>query len=266
MNYIRTDRDELVSRVTVALDRFARLAEEVHPETRARGSEWTVRQVVAHVLTVMHRYTDRDLNSWEGLSATPAEVNEQNAKELATFEHLSMEELIVGLRQQFEQIRAIYDVIDLDASYRFHFRRYIDGYGAAGNLIGELLVHGHDIARGSRRPWPIDDRDAQLALNGALQVADGVLDPTAIAGLDLCVLWRIGDARAMLHLEQGRGGFIDPAAGPDRPDVVVGGSPSTMLLSLYGRIGAIAAARGGVFLRGGRRPWRVRKLDGIFLT
>ena len=94
MVYIITDRDELIGRATDAFDRFAAVAAEVHPQTRARGSDWTAQQVVAHVLSVMHRYTDRDLNSWDGLSATPSEVNEQNAKEAALYENLTMAELL----------------------------------------------------------------------------------------------------------------------------------------------------------------------------
>lgn len=265
MGYITTDRDELLGRATAALERFAALAAEVHPQTRANGSDWTAQQVVAHVLSVMHRYTDRDLNSWVGLSATPGEVNEQNAKELAAYENLTMAELLPALRQQTETIIELYRMIDLNASYRFHFRRYIDGYGAAGNLIGELLVHGHDIARGAGRPWVIDDRDAQLVLNGALQVADGVLDPAAIAGRTLSVVWRIGDGSTMLNLVDGKGGFIEPADGPARPDVVIAGPPAVTLLSLYGRIGPFAAARRGLFVRGGRRPWRAAAINKLFL-
>lgn len=265
MDYITTDRDELIARATVAFERFARLAAAVHPQTPARGSEWTARQVVAHVLTVMHRYTDRDLDTWDGLSATPGEVNEQNAKELAAYEHLAMADLLTSLRQQFDLVIAVYSQLDLDASYRFHFRRHIDGYGAAGNLIGELLVHGHDIARGAGRAWPIEDRDAQLVLNGVLQIADGALDPAAIQDVDLSVLWRIGETGAMLQLERGKGGFIDPADGPAKPDVVIAGPPAAVLLSLYGRIGTLEAVRRGVFVRGGRRPWRARTINRLFL-
>ena len=39
-----------------------------------------------------------------------------------------------------------------------------------------------------------------------------------------------------------------------------------MMLSLYGRIGTLEAARAGVFVRGGRRPWRARRLNRLFLT
>ncbi|MEZ0577131.1 maleylpyruvate isomerase family mycothiol-dependent enzyme [Nocardioides sp. MH1] len=265
MTYITTDRDELLHRLAEAGQRFTRLAGSVPPDTRARASDWTARDVVAHVLTVVRRYTTRDLDSWDGLSSTPAEVNEQNAAELAALVDVGMDDLVAELRKELETLTAIYREVDLDASYRFHFRTEIDGYGGLGNMIGELLVHGYDIARGAGRPWPIDDRDAQLVLNGILQVADGVLDPLATAGLDLSVLWRIGEARAMLHLEHGRGGFIDPADGPARPDVVIGGPPAATLLSLYGRIGTFEAARRGVLVRGGRRPWRALGIDRLFL-
>ncbi|WP_183095402.1 maleylpyruvate isomerase N-terminal domain-containing protein [Nocardioides stalactiti] len=265
MSYISTDRDELTRRGTLALHRFTTLAQEVDPQTRIRGSEWTAKQVVAHVLSVLHRYNDRDLHSWDGLSATPAELNEQNDKELAALEPMSVDELVSGVRTEFERWLAISEGLDQAASYKFHFRQTIDGNGGAGNMLGELLVHGFDIARSAGRSWEIDDRDAQLVFNGVLQVANGALDPVALRGLDLSVLWRIGDRATMLHVVDGQGGFIDPADGPARPDVVIGGPPAPMLLSLYGRVGPLAAARRGVFVRGGRRPWRAAKIESLFL-
>ncbi|KAA1421671.1 hypothetical protein F0U44_05195 [Nocardioides humilatus] len=265
MRYLTTDPDELVRRSTLALHRFVTLTQEVDPATRIQASDWTAKQVAAHVLSVLHRYNDRDLTSWEGLSTTPAELNEQNNKELAALETLSVDELVAGIRTEFDRWIAISAEMDPAGSYKFHFRQTIDGNGGAGNLLGELLVHGFDIARAAKRPWEIDDRDAHLVFNGVLQVADGVLDPAALAGLDLSVLWRIGDQAAMLNIVDGQGGFVDPADGPARPDVIIGGPPAPMLLSLYGRIGPFAGARRGVFLRGGRRPWRVAKVESLFL-
>src|SRR5204862_7165722 len=37
----------------------------------------------------------------------------------------------------------------------------------ACHLLEECLVHGHDIARASGRPWPIQSRHARLAIEGA---------------------------------------------------------------------------------------------------
>ena len=47
----------------------------------------------------------------------------------------------------------------------------------------------------------------------------------------------------------------------DRPDAVLRTSASTLCDVIYQRIGPVAAARRGLMIVGGRRPWKALKLQ-----
>ena len=49
---VDTDRDELRERIALARNRFDRLVRAADPLARPPGLDWTVQQVVAHVLTL----------------------------------------------------------------------------------------------------------------------------------------------------------------------------------------------------------------------
>jgi uncharacterized damage-inducible protein DinB len=53
---VDTDRNELRDRIGEARRRFYQLARTADPNARRRGLDWTVHQVIAHVLCVAHRY------------------------------------------------------------------------------------------------------------------------------------------------------------------------------------------------------------------
>jgi hypothetical protein len=53
---VETAREELRDHIALARNRFDRLIRTADPLARPPGSDWTVQQVVAHVLTVAHRY------------------------------------------------------------------------------------------------------------------------------------------------------------------------------------------------------------------
>ena len=66
--FVFTTGDELWDRVHQAHRRFAALLSVTPCKTEVPGSEWNAGQVAAHVLTVLRRYTQRDIRSPEGLS------------------------------------------------------------------------------------------------------------------------------------------------------------------------------------------------------
>jgi ketopantoate reductase len=53
---VDTTRDELRDRIGRARDRFDRIIRSADPHARVPGLEWTVHQVVAHMLSMAHRY------------------------------------------------------------------------------------------------------------------------------------------------------------------------------------------------------------------
>jgi hypothetical protein len=55
---VDTNRDELRERIEHAMERFDRLIRAVDPLARPAGSDWTVQQYAAHVLSVALHYRE----------------------------------------------------------------------------------------------------------------------------------------------------------------------------------------------------------------
>ncbi|MFC7448971.1 hypothetical protein [Rhodococcus daqingensis] len=263
MSLTRTTREELADRCGVAFSRFLDLSSATPADIRVGDGAWSAADVATHVLTVFRRYNDRDLTSRQGLSSSVAGLHEQNDAELRALAAVSHGQVLEELRTEWGRF-ALQDM-DMDGVYPFHCGGTIDGYGGWGNMLGELLIHGYDIAMAAGRPWPLDDRDAVLILNGVFQVAPGFVDPARTAGVVARVEFRVpGGDPQVLAIDHGRCGVEEARRAGVRPDVVIGGPAPGLLLSLYQRIGVLAAARRGVLIRGGRRPWLALRLTQWF--
>jgi hypothetical protein len=58
----------------------------------------------------------------------------------------------------------------------------LDLAGVTGAELGEVLVHGYDIATAMQRPWPLPADDARLALCAALRLTSAYVNPEAARG------------------------------------------------------------------------------------
>jgi hypothetical protein len=135
---------------------------------------------------------------------------------------------------------------------------------ALGTLLGEFVVHGHDIARTAKRPWPINPAHVPLVLLGLHQVLPGWVDPSRSAGHTATYEMRLrGFGRYLYRFDNGRL-TVDPPQ-PTRVDVRVSAAPVTALLMNYGRIGPWFPALTGRVTAWGRRPWLAPSLTRRFL-
>ncbi|WP_172652849.1 maleylpyruvate isomerase N-terminal domain-containing protein [Rhodococcus opacus] len=262
MSLTTTSRAEL--RSDESFTRFCELVADVPPDIRVGDRSWSVGDVTRHMLSVVRRYTIRDLNSRDGLSPTVRDVTELNSADVEALEHLSHADLLDALHTEWSKYLAL-DVI-MEDKVPFHFGATIDGFGALGNMLAELLIHGYDVATAAKRIWPIEDRDALLALNGVLQIAPVLADPVRTARVRAEIEFRIGDGRPqVVTIDRARCRIADATSTDGRRDVIVGGPPEPVLLNLYQRIGLLAAIRRGVRLHGGRRPWLIVQFKHWFL-
>jgi len=256
--FVATDARELWSRIETAADRFFELARAVPPDLQLKGSAWTTRDVVGHLLTVIRRYTHGAT-----LGETPRDVDRINDEELAALGSVACAELLDQLERELKLTREFFapDGLDLHMRVSFHGGAQIDFAAALSNIIGELLIHGLDVARAAGRPWPLDERDALLILNGVVQI----LPAYAVRDTDrsLRVRLSVPGARPWL-LSFDRGQLTSaPANSDDTADVVVRVPASTLALTVYSRLSTPAALRGGLRVVGGRRPWRIVRLPRL---
>lgn len=260
---VDTTRDEVRERTSQALQRFDRLARTADPHARPPRSNWTVQQLVSHVLTLAHRY----LLYVEGgyrLAAYPREVSVLNQTELEAA-MAPMPELIDRLHTLAPQLDELFDeVADEGRVLGFHCGAMVDGITWQTNWLGELLLHGQDIARAVKAPWVLAERDMLLIARGLMQVGPAFVRTTIAPRTNICAAIVIPEARPyLIHIHDGVG-EIRGSAPNDRPDAILRLPASTLTQLLYQRIGPLTAARMGLRVVGGRRPWLAFKLQSCF--
>ncbi len=263
--FVFTTGDELWARIHQAQRRFAALLSVTPGRTRIPGSDWTATEVAGHLLTVLHRYTQRDLSSTVGLSPDPDGVAGINSVELRDLDPGNQAQILDRVWQELSDLeRIIPRTADLHQRYPFHSGQELDVAGWLGNLIGEFLIHGRDVARAQQKTWKIGSRNAALALNVVVQAAPGYLSPDAP-----------GDLKLEIRTPETNPWVIDLADGEltsrrarrrESVDVRVLARPEPLLLNLYGRIGIPEATVRGTTVIGGRRPWRVTRMGRSFVT
>jgi uncharacterized protein (TIGR03083 family) len=261
---VDTTRDELRERIELARQRFDRLVRTASPHARPPRSRWTVQQVVAHVLTIAHRYRD--------LANTGDYRRAASASQVALINQCELEAAMAPICELADRLQALTPVMDsfFDAVadeeriLPFHGGGYIDGIASQTNWLGELLLHGHDIARAVKARWELPERDMLLIARGLMQIGPAYLRAEIPPGTDVCVALQVPGARPyLMHIHHGSADIRERRC-DDRPDAVLRAPASTLTQLLYQRIGPFTAARQGLRLVGGRRPWLAFKLQSYF--
>jgi uncharacterized protein (TIGR03083 family) len=235
----------LVELVTSAPDPTVRV-----PATPA----WTVAQAFAHVVTVAPRY-DKGAHQRGEFVTVVEDLAGLNDREIGELGHQDVDRLTAELRAGLD---ALYETIDgfgdAQPVYRFHGGQLVAADVALGVLLGELVVHGHDIAEAVGRPWAIEPAHVELVLRGLSPILPGWLHPRRSAGHTARYEVRVRGQG--VHTFDFAGGRLTMnPADARRPDVVISGDAATLLLVLYRRIGHWPAIASGRLAAWGRKPW-----------
>ena len=133
----------------------------------------------------------------------------------------------------------------------------------AGNLLGEVLVHGVDLARATGAEVALDAGHAYLALVALTTGIPFALTEHGRNASTILELRAKGYPAAQVHLAAGSTRITD--APGSRPDIRFSGTPQNLLLSGHGRLLATVMLTGKVRVSG-RRPWRALTIDKAFDT
>lgn len=141
------------------------------------GLSWTVGETITHVQSVYERYTV-DLRR----AATPSEVGVQNAEDISRI-GVDVDRSTKSIEAQIEHLAAVLDHIAPNQTFPFHAGVETTIAGGWGNLIGELLAHGDDIARATGTEFGVPGDDLEIVwrftaplLTGWLQATSARLD------------------------------------------------------------------------------------------
>jgi Mycothiol maleylpyruvate isomerase N-terminal domain len=135
----------------------------------------------------------------------------------------------------------------------------------ACHLLNECLIHGHDIAKATGRPWPIQRHHALLAIEAFVMPLIAALPPTAFVNQEQAGSFR---ARIELRLRGGprtvmvfeRGSLTLEAGRARDVDAHISADPATFMLVFIGRKRIWKPLLEGKVTAWGPRPWKLARM------
>ncbi|HUF85686.1 MAG TPA: maleylpyruvate isomerase family mycothiol-dependent enzyme [Acidimicrobiia bacterium] len=247
--------------VADALARFTDVVSSVDPAMRLPDSDWTVADVAAHLLIVA-----RALEGYLAGEHEPVldvdDVPASNARTLAERTERDVASLTAQLADATDGfLRNSKDATEADPT-SWHGMDATVGT-VYGIYLGELLLHGRDVARAAGRPWPISRADATMIFEGGAAVAHGFLDREKVRGLRAIYEVRLrGGPRLTFAFADGA---LAVTPGPAiRADCRISADPLAVVLVVYGRTSQWAQIARGKLMSFGRKPWQASRFAGLF--
>jgi uncharacterized protein (TIGR03083 family) len=258
-------RDDVFRALEDAAERFARLiAATRDPTVRVAGTpDWTVKQAAAHVVNVIERYAQGPRGEGEWVS-DPSRLPALNESQLPPFAEHSMDELAQMTRETTKSLIAqVRSYGDSQPTFHFHGGEVVRADTALGILLGELEVHGWDIARAVDGVWPIDPHHVELIFQGVEEIVPGWVDRDTARGISAVFELKLrGEGRRVFAFHDGALD-VNPVSAP-RVDVHISADPVALLLVLYGRESQWNHVVRGHLFAWGRKPWLALKLAAFF--
>ncbi|HTY33262.1 maleylpyruvate isomerase N-terminal domain-containing protein [Mycobacterium sp.] len=274
---VALDREAARAAISAATGRFTALLRETDDiERPAAGTDWTVAETAAHVYIVLTGFSaaitaePQALTPEQYLDADfPTRLAASNAATIDMVDHTDagqLAELITAAAQRFLRLAAAADP-EMECAtpwYGSGRTRTVDCLTALA--LGELTVHGHDIATETGRPWPISAAHAKLILGTVCpEMSPLIVRPEAGRGAPVTyeVRLRGNGPRYVIRVADGTA-EVRAVGGP--VDCVISADPATYLLVVYGRIPlGRALLRGGILAKG-RRPWLGLRFKNLFFN
>ena len=253
-----TSWEELADSHARALDQLADLVRGVDPGQPIPSLGWDVRELLAHLIGTARRYASDDASA---MASSPAGVKELNDSDVAALSGAAkVQDLLADLEDAQRRLTSSWTGRDLSDPLPFHAGVTLSAAGAAGEWLGELLVHGWDLARAARRRWTIQERDALLVAVFIFEVLPAYTDTTKITR-PLAVEIRLRHGRPQVVTANATTVEVIAPSLQLPIDSVIRSPSVPWLLNGYGRMPLAAAVLKGMLITGGRRPWRGLELQ-----
>lgn len=241
------------------------------------GLDWTVGQVAAHMLVAIRGNTASMGGHTEQLSQFVPDVAGYSARMAAMTSStlaaepvrdpaaaaMALREAVTAFVNQAEQ-QAPDDAVQTP------------WYGAGASLpvamdsrlmIGEMLIHGLDVARGLGKPWPLS-RDEVLLVIPAIYAMMPRLFKTEV-GRNVNATFKVrmrGGDTTCIRVQDGAVNSTPWSPLSGRADCALSADPVAFLLLAYGRKGQWPLIAQGRLLSYGRKPWLALSFRGWFVS
>lgn len=241
------------------------LVRSVPDADAASVGTWTVGDVAAHLSHVFRFDTDAVAGiPVPQATVTAAGMAEVNAKMLAEDgerDPTVLADRIGTLAREFDDVASRSRATTVDWLQNTRLPPSV----VACHLLEECLIHGHDIARATGRPWPIRRHHALLAIEDGVLPLITALPPNAFVDQEKAASFR---ARIELRPRGGepmvlvfdRGSLTLEAGRARDVDARVSADPSALMLVFIGRQGIAEPLLRGKLAAWGRRPWRLARM------
>lgn len=219
----------------------------------ARGLDWTLGETAAHLVADIRRFLDMVLGRVvpEGGVERVAAVNAAHLDEVVERDPAALARLFSAAVRDFLIRTREHAGSDPVGWYGGH---QINVAATTCLVLGEVIVHGHDMARTTGTPWSIDRHEANLVLDGATWTLPSMVDPEGSRGVRATYEVRVrGGSRVVVRFHDGAL-TVEPGKQPG-VDCHISADPVALLLVGYGRSGQWGEIARGKLVAWGRKPW-----------
>lgn len=226
-------------------------------EQEVQGSDWTAAEVGAHLVSVPRRYM-RMMQHPEPFPDSLSALNEAEIHAVGSDDLHELAEMLIA------DVEELLRCLGLDGAASvpfFSMQHTAEGVGAV--MLGELLLHGLDLAHTLDRPWDISRDEASTVLGGLLPSIGYSVDPDVAERAPGTYHLRIRDGHDWtIHVED-RAASVDKGP-PSRADLHVSADPLAFLLVGYGRTNRWRPLLTGKMIAWGRRPHLAAHFSKMF--
>lgn len=274
---IALDRQAAQAAIEAAAGRFISLLRDTPDiERLVAGTDWTVAETAAHVSVVLSGFSAAIAEEPQALAPDhhvaadfPTRLAASNAASNAMVDHTDagqLAEVIAAGTQRFLALVAAADPQRECETPWYGAGRTRSPDCLTALALGELIVHGYDIASAAGRPWTISAEHAKLIAGTVCpEMSPLVVRPEACRGAPVTFEIRLrGDGpRYVIRVVDGTA-EVREVGGP--VDCVISADPVAYLLVMYGRMPVSQALLRGKMLAWGRRPWLSLRFKNLFFN
>lgn len=237
------------------------LRSATNPQQNAIGT-WSVAETANHLAHCYPSFIEAFGGTFD---VAPEDVDPHNAETLAKDPERDLDVLADRIEEGAPEYLEVAGSFDENELIDFFTGMRVPASAITATLLGEVLVHGYDIANAEGLPWRIEPAHAILTQEGLIPVMVHFVDEAAATGLDAGFEVRLrGGPTTYWYFKDGR---LTIESSPVVPvDCRISADPVTFLLMSYNRIGPTRPLLTGKLRISGRRPWLATKLGGVFKT